>query len=149
MQCYVTIYIMILSWREGDKVIAINNRAPRTVEEAVTIIRDAGKHIQVEVVSEADRLQAQQPSQPPSDSGSSAHAHHRPSPYVRTSGTSPAPLRPPGPSGHNDIRRGQVISPGMGEFTKDCCYYFIYPVQKDRDNTTQTTLMRLTASRRR
>ena len=107
---------MVFTWREGDKVIAINNRAPRTVEEAVTIIRDAGKHIQVEVVSEADRLQAQQPSQPPSDSGSSAHAHHRPSPYVRTSGTSPAPLRPPGPSGHNDIRRGQVISPGMGEF---------------------------------
>ena len=103
-------------------MIAINNRAPRTVEEAVTIIRDAGKHIQVEVVSEADRLQAQQPSQPPSDSGSSAHAQHRPSPYVRTSGTSPAPHRPPGPSGHNDIRRGQVISPGMGEFTIEDCY---------------------------
>ena len=97
--------------REGDKVIAINNMAPRTVEEAVTIIRDAGKHIQVEVVSEADRLQAGQ-SKPPSDSGSS---HHRPSPYVRTS---PASLRPPGPSGHSDIRRGQVISPGMGVFYK-------------------------------
>ena len=96
---------MLLSWREGDKVIAINNMAPRTVEDAVTIIRDAGKHIQVEVVSEADRLQAGQ-----SDSGSS---HHRPSPYVRTS---PASIRPPGPSGHNDIRRGQVISPGMGAF---------------------------------
>ena len=96
--------------REGDKVIAINKIAPRTVEEAVTIIRDAGKSIQVEVISEVDRLQVG----PPSDSGSS---HHRPSPYVRTS---PASLRPPAPgglaSGHSDIRRGQVISPGMGEF---------------------------------
>ena len=101
-------------------MIAINNMAPRTVEEAVTIIRDAGKHIQVEVVSEADRLQAGQ-SQPPSDSGSS---HPRPSPYVRTS---PASLRPPGPSGlssgHNDIRRGQVISPGMGAFYKS---FFVF-----------------------
>ena len=137
---------MLLSWREGDKVIAINNMAPRTVEDAVTIIRDAGKHIQVEVVSEADRLQAGQ-SQPPSDSGSS---HHRPSPYVRTS---PASLRPPGPSGHNDIRRGQVISPGMGAFYQKY-QIFIYPLQKVQDNTTQTTMMRhlprrITASHRR
>ena len=95
-------------------MIAINKIAPRTVEEAVTIIRDAGKSIQVEVISEVDRLQTQQIQQSPSDSGSS---HHRPSPYVRTS---PASLRPPAPggltSGHSDIRRGQVISPGMGEF---------------------------------
>ena len=90
-------------------MISINKIAPRTVEDAVSLIRDAGKHIQVEVISEVDRLQAQQP---PSDSGSS---HHRPSPYVRTS---PASHRPPAPgamaSGHSDIRRGQVISPGMG-----------------------------------
>ena len=128
---------MILSWREGDKVIAINNMAPRTVEDAVTIIRDAGKHIQVEVVSEADRLQAGQ-SQPPSDSGSS---HHRPSPYVRTS---PAPLRPPGPSGHNDIRRGQVISPGMGAFylfLAKISNIYLLSLQKVQDNTTQTTMM--------
>ena len=93
-------------------MISINKIAPRTVEDAVSLIRDAGKHIQVEVISEVDRLQAQQSQQPPSDSGSS---HHRPSPYVRTS---PASHRPPAPgamaSGHSDIRRGQVISPGMG-----------------------------------
>ena len=90
-------------------MISINKIAPRTVEDAVSLIRDAGKHIQVEVISEVDRLQAQQP---PSDSGSS---HPRPSPYVRTS---PASHRPPASggmaSGHSDIKRGQVISPGMG-----------------------------------
>ena len=111
----------VSSWREGDKVISINNVAPRKVEEAVAIIRDAGKHIMVEVVSEADRLEAQQ-SQPPSESLSS---QPRPSPYVRTS-PSPASVRPPGPSGltqgHNDIRRGQVISPGMGKFYSVCVF---------------------------
>ena len=66
----------------------------------------------MEVVSEADMLQTQAPS----DSGSTQH-RPGPSPYVRTS-PAPASLRPPGPgvtsSGQNDIRRGQVISPGMG-----------------------------------
>ena len=35
--------------RENDKVISINNRTPRTVEEAVDIIKVAGKTIVVEV----------------------------------------------------------------------------------------------------
>ena len=48
---------------------------------------------------------------------------HRPRCHV-VYGDHLVPLRPPGPGGHNDIRRGQVISPGMGAlYNKVICFF--------------------------
>ena len=49
--------------RENDKVIAINNIQPRTVEEAVGIIKDAGKYVMIEVFRETDQSQPYHPEQ--------------------------------------------------------------------------------------
>ena len=80
-------YIFVFHFRENDRVVAINNVVPRTVEEAVATIRDAGKHIQVEVVRGAGQLQP-----------------------------APSPRPPPAPASEDreqrSVRRGDVVTPG-------------------------------------
>ena len=79
--------VIISYFRENDRVVAINNVVPRTVEEAVATIRDAGKHIQVEVVRGAGQLQP-----------------------------APSPRPPPAPASEDreqrSVRRGDVVTPG-------------------------------------
>ena len=48
-------YDLYYVYRENDKVIAINNIQPRTVEEAVGTIKDAGKYIMIEVFRETEQ----------------------------------------------------------------------------------------------
>ena len=48
-------YDLYYVYRENDKVIAINNIQPRTVEEAVGTIKDAGKYIMIEVFREPEQ----------------------------------------------------------------------------------------------
>ena len=52
----VNIYFTLVL-RENDRVVTINNIRPRTVEEAVGIIKDAGKNIEVMVERRARRLE--------------------------------------------------------------------------------------------
>ena len=52
----VNIYFTLVL-RENDRVVTINNIRPRTVEEAVGIIKDAGKNIEVMAERRARRLE--------------------------------------------------------------------------------------------
>ena len=83
----MTLYVFVFFIRENDRVVAINNVVPRTVEEAVATIREAGKHIQVEVVRGAGQLQP-----------------------------APSPRPPPAPASEDreqrSVRRGDVVTPG-------------------------------------
>ena len=94
--------------RENDRIISINNMSPRTVEDAVTIIRDAGKHVQVEVLRDHQNISRG------SKARSSVSQHNFSSinnSYFDNTATQDRNTEV------QTVRRGQVKNPGYGNLS--------------------------------
>ena len=103
--------------REDDKIISINNQTPRNVEDAVGIIKDAGKFVQVVIVRQEDAQDVAMAQPRPITVPIQNHASDR------QARTNPRVTQRPPVSHHNEehlgryqATRGQVFAPPGMEY---------------------------------